>query len=325
MRTPRRILLVKPSSMGDVLHALPVVSEILRHWPEAELRWLIQPVWRPLVEGHPGVSGTILFRVKAPGPSGWMLALGWLRTCGTGNPIWPSTSRAAAQRPFRGSPAPGRWSDSPTRARGRDCSSEGKRGLIGMIMPCGAISPCSTCWGSRVRSVPSFSSRGNLPLGFSTDTPFVALHPYARGRGRALLRSMWAPSSGERHPQGSLSWAGVPPWKSFPPTPRTGRTAPISRGSSAILRAASFIVSTDSGPMHLAAALQPSRILSIHLWSDPLRVGPCFPESMVWKNGRVAPVAALDGSWRPEGRAPTEEEMEKLGRRAAVGSMKPEG
>ena len=37
MSFPRRILLVKPSSLGDVIHALPVVSEIHRHHPEAEL------------------------------------------------------------------------------------------------------------------------------------------------------------------------------------------------------------------------------------------------------------------------------------------------
>ena len=81
MKTPRRILLVKPSSMGDVLHALPVVSAIHAQWPETELRWLIQPVWRSLVEGHPGVAGTILFpREKFRGPSGWLLSLGWLRT-----------------------------------------------------------------------------------------------------------------------------------------------------------------------------------------------------------------------------------------------------
>ena len=58
---PKRILLVKPSSLGDVIHAIPVVSAIHRHWPETELRWLVHPAWRSLVEGHPGVSGTILF------------------------------------------------------------------------------------------------------------------------------------------------------------------------------------------------------------------------------------------------------------------------
>ena len=77
--------------------------------------------------------------------------------------------------------------------------------------------------------------------------------------------------------------------------------------------------------MHLAAALHPSRTLAIHLWSDPLKVGPCFPESLVWKNGRVSRVADLDTSCRGEGKSPTEAEMEELGRMAVEERMKSEG
>ena len=65
--------------------------------------------------------------------------------------------------------------------------------------------------------------------------------------------------------------------------------------------------------MHLAAALHPSRTLAIHRWSDPLKVGPYFSQSWVWKEGNISRVADLDDSWRREGRAPTESEMEKLG------------
>jgi len=54
-------------------------------------------------------------------------------------------------------------------------------------------------------------------------------------------------------------------------------------------------------------------------------VGPCFPESLVWKNGRVSRVADLDTSCRGEGRSPTEAEMEELGLMAAGESMKSEG
>ena len=37
-----------------------------------------------------------------------------------------------------------------------------------------------------------------------------------------------------------------------------------------LLRRSSFIVSVDSGPMHIAAAITPE-LLSIHTWSDPGR------------------------------------------------------
>jgi len=80
MKAPGRILLVKPSSLGDVIHALPVVSAIHGHWPESRISWLIHPAWRSLVEGHPGVSATILFpREKFRGPSGWLRSIAWMK------------------------------------------------------------------------------------------------------------------------------------------------------------------------------------------------------------------------------------------------------
>ena len=94
-------------------------------------------------------------------------------------------------------------------------------------------------------------------------------------------------------------------------------------GLIAILRGASFIISSDSGPMHLAATLHPARTLAIHLWSDPLKVGPCFPDSFVWKEGDVIRVAELTDSWRCEGRTPTEWEMEELGVKVAREAASP--
>jgi ADP-heptose:LPS heptosyltransferase len=49
-----------------------------------------------------------------------------------------------------------------------------------------------------------------------------------------------------------------------------------------LIRRAAFVVSVDSGPMHIAAALT-SHLLSIHTWSDPAKVGPYRPEAWVWK------------------------------------------
>src|SRR2546422_1493547 len=52
-----------------------------------------------------------------------------------------------------------------------------------------------------------------------------------------------------------------------------------------LFRSARFVVSVDSGPMHIAAAVN-GRLLSIHTWTDPRRVGPYNPNAWVWKNGR---------------------------------------
>ena len=39
---PMRILLVKTSSLGDVIHNLPVVSDILQHFPNATVDWCVE-------------------------------------------------------------------------------------------------------------------------------------------------------------------------------------------------------------------------------------------------------------------------------------------
>ena len=58
---PRRILLVKPSALGDVVHALPVAALLKRRWPESRLSWLVARPFAPLLETNPHVDETIPF------------------------------------------------------------------------------------------------------------------------------------------------------------------------------------------------------------------------------------------------------------------------
>jgi heptosyltransferase I len=59
-----------------------------------------------------------------------------------------------------------------------------------------------------------------------------------------------------------------------------------------LIRAAHFVVSVDSGPMHIAAAVT-DNLLSIHTWTDPRRVGPFNPDAWVWKHGQLLRVNEL--------------------------------
>ena len=54
-----RVLLVKTSSMGDIVHALPVVADIHAAYPEARIDWLVEEAYAPLVQAHPGVERVI--------------------------------------------------------------------------------------------------------------------------------------------------------------------------------------------------------------------------------------------------------------------------
>ncbi len=59
-----RILLVKTSSLGDVIHNLPVVSDIVRHYPDAQIDWLIEEGFAALPALHPKVRKVIPVAVR---------------------------------------------------------------------------------------------------------------------------------------------------------------------------------------------------------------------------------------------------------------------
>lgn len=67
---PRRILIVKPSSIGDVVHALPVLSLLRRRWPEGHVAWLLTPACAGLLDGHPLLNEIIRFERRRFG-QGW--------------------------------------------------------------------------------------------------------------------------------------------------------------------------------------------------------------------------------------------------------------
>jgi heptosyltransferase-1 len=54
-----RILLVKLSSLGDVVHLLPAVSDLSAHRPDAEIAWAVEAPYAELAALHPGVARTV--------------------------------------------------------------------------------------------------------------------------------------------------------------------------------------------------------------------------------------------------------------------------
>jgi len=50
------ILLIKPSSLGDIVHAMPTCAAIRRAYPKARLTWLVKREWAALVERIDGVD-----------------------------------------------------------------------------------------------------------------------------------------------------------------------------------------------------------------------------------------------------------------------------
>src|SRR5438270_4064879 len=68
-RPPQRVLIIKPSAIGDVVHALPVLNLLRRRWPAAHVSWLVTPACAGLLDGHPQINEVILFDRKRYGRS----------------------------------------------------------------------------------------------------------------------------------------------------------------------------------------------------------------------------------------------------------------
>jgi lipopolysaccharide heptosyltransferase II len=78
-----KILLLKPSSLGDVIHALPVLRLLKLHFRNAEIFWWIDSSLAPLIEGDPDLTGIVHFERKRWGkPQHWpemLRSIRWLR------------------------------------------------------------------------------------------------------------------------------------------------------------------------------------------------------------------------------------------------------
>lgn len=59
----RSVFLIKPSSLGDIVHTLPSAHFIKRAYPHLELRWMCNPEWMPLLEGNPDLTEVVPFPV----------------------------------------------------------------------------------------------------------------------------------------------------------------------------------------------------------------------------------------------------------------------
>jgi heptosyltransferase-1 len=70
----KRLLIVKMSSIGDLVHALPVAVALRRRYPHAHISWAAEDWTVPLLRGHPAIDRIVVFptmRWRRFGPR-WM-------------------------------------------------------------------------------------------------------------------------------------------------------------------------------------------------------------------------------------------------------------
>ncbi len=275
----KRLLLIKTSSLGDVVHNMPAVRDIRRAWPEAHIAWAVEDAFAPLVGLHPDVDEVIpvalrRWRRAMPSPRTWS-ELGALRlrlktpfdaVIDTQGLVKSALVARLARGPRHGydrasirEPLASRAYDR-RHAVSRDLHAIDRNRLL-----CAAAlgHALDQDWGYGLAPVPA-SPDDQADAGPDADRPYaVLLH------GTAQARKLWP----EAHWQAvgeALAARGltpVLPWGTADERARADRLAGIMPGGMVPERApldrvarmiggARLVVAVDTGLAHLAAALR---------------------------------------------------------------------
>ena len=297
---PRRVCLIKPSSLGDVVHALPVLTSLRALWPDAHLAWVVNRGLRGLLDSHPYLDEVIPFDrgQVGYGPRG-LLAFGrfaaglrarrfdvaidlqgllrsGLMTLATSAPvrIGAADAREGAARFYthRVSMPTG-----PTHAVAKLMRIAWALGADPSPRFVPAIGPEDRRWAAETLA-PWIGPRLVLNLGARWLTKRWPPSSFAevakrahRERGAALI-AVGAP---EDRPLVDAMVDAIGP---IPLLDLCGQTS-LPR-LAAVMEAADCVVSNDTGPLHLAAATG-VRVVGVFTCTSPAKTGPHGP------NGRV--------------------------------------
>jgi ADP-heptose:LPS heptosyltransferase len=294
------ILLIKPGSLGDVVHALPVASALHAAWPEAKLAWVIDPRWQPILDGNPAIAEIVPFpREQFRGLKNLPRAIAWYAAQRHRRP-----DVAVDLQGLLRSALIARFSCS-RRTIGLSDAREGAVGFYHKYAKVTAAQHAVDRYLSvlKVLDIPrparlEFPLPPGDPIAHPLPEDFVFLHPFARGAGKSLdpeaIRGLC-----ERLSPTPVVLAGV----GNSPTELPGNVINLARKTTlsqliGVIRKARKVISVDSGPMHIAAAVGVP-LLSIHTWSDPRRVGPYSSSAMIWQGGELRS-QRLDAPLLPE-------------------------
>jgi lipopolysaccharide heptosyltransferase I len=292
MHPPRSILIIKPGSMGDVIHALPVASALHSAWPEAQITWIVDPRWRAILEGNPAIHRIHDFpRQEFRGGAGWIRALRWysdLRGLKADLVIdLQGLLRSGLMGRFTGSGDIVGLSD----------AREGARYLYSRIVRINSDQHAVERYFSFLAAL-GIDDRGEKRFPIRTKKNdvknfsagrYIVFHPFSRGSGKELsgdaTREIIAVFANKANCKIVLVGNGAVEGDVEGMVENLAGRTTLSELIE-VVAGAEFVVSTDSGPMHLAAALGVP-VLGIHTWSDPRRVGPYGRETWIWQGGVI--------------------------------------
>jgi len=264
--------------------------------PGAEITWVINPEFAPLLRGNPDVNHVHFF------PRGQFRGLGAPRS------LLPWLKKTRGIRPdltldFQGllrSALIARISGAKE-IYGLSDAREGSRFFYDRVAKVNrrghAVNrylKLAECAGATIGE----SLRWPLPTGdplprFDQYPPFILLHPFARGDGKSLSNAVI-----EEFCSAFAPTRVVVVGQSRRKIDTPGNCIDLTNQTSLLqlirlIRVARFVVSVDSGPMHIAAAVT-DNLLSIHTWTDPRRVGPYNRNAWIWKHGQLLRASELE-------------------------------
>jgi ADP-heptose:LPS heptosyltransferase len=295
---PKSILIIKPGSLGEIVHTLPAVSLLREAHPHAEITWVINAELAPLLRGNPDINHVhFLPRGKLRGLGAPTGLLPWLKKSGQIHPNlaldFQGSLRSVLIAKISGA----------KEIYGMSNSLAGKIWFYDRVAevnrrshPVEHYLTLAECAGATVGE----SLRCSVPSGdplprFDPHPPFVLLHPFARGQEKSLSNRAIEEFCRSLAPTRVVV---VGQTRNRINTPEN--CVDLTRQTSLLqliwlIRVARFVVSLESGPMHIAAAVTPN-LLSIHTWTDPLRIGPYNPDAWVWKHGQLYRVGELEST-----------------------------
>ncbi len=293
---PKSILIIQPGSLGDIIHTLPAIALLRRAHPHAEITWVIDAELAPLLRGNPDINHV------------HFLPRGKLRTLGAPTSLLPWLKKSGQIHPdlamdFHGSLRSVLIAkiSGAKEIYGMSNSLAGKAWFYDRVAqvnrrshPVERYLKLVECAGATIGE----SLRCSVPSGdplprFDAHPPFVLLHPFARGQDKSLSNAVIEEFCQSLAPTRVIV---VGQTRNRINTPEN--CVDLTRQTSLLqliwlIRVARFVVSVESGPMHIAAAVTPN-LLSIHTWTDPRRIGPYNPDAWVWKHGQLVRVDELE-------------------------------
>jgi len=277
------ILIVRLGAMGDILHSLPGAASLKHSFPAARITWVVEPRWLPLLEGNGFVDRFILFRRDDPGT--WLQTYKELRAehydlAVDFQGLAKSALIAHLARPERiAGFGPGVVRE---RAAGLFYSNRVSSTAIHVVDQ--ALDLAAGAGASNL--VRAFPLPPGTPEGSLPETPFALASPLAG----------WASKQWPLESYGKLAVLlreklGMPLVLNGAPgtVPKVPGTLVHESGIAGLIdatRRAALVVGVDSGPLHLAAALNKSGA-AVFGPTDPIRNGPYGGDFQVFRTDGV--------------------------------------